>query len=577
MSPTSSVAIATTASQQFPPTPQSTPRNSSSSSALPRFSVNSNLMNYSIPKNDPEDITQQKQKSPSSQSTSLTQSSSITTHPADTTETTTTSERREIRRGNSSTRTRQLENQIESLTLQNVKLQRTNRLLKVDTDNLIKQKTQPLQENIRDLTLANVQLQRATRLLQQDLEEKTTSLENFKQEQIMQMKSVGPEYEYLVQMVNLLHRQISGNPTCDETCCFTQEPISQSTMVMTLPPENEQQDMEAQHICRPIVHSSISQGSYAMELENKILRLEQVIEELDTEKEQMLRQQTYKDNDIETLKRELRIKDDIVSQLEGDFLNLEEQLARLQQELNERRDMSYREGSIRPQPAPQPRGGVEEQKVHDPKRQSQLLMATKRRSLAIKDTEALERMLRGDLQQPSSEDEASQPMISIAAKEEHHQQQQDEENEDDDSEDGRIEDDDDDDDNASTETDQDTNMTTPPRSTSPRQPFDDEVMVTKSILSSSEKQPIQDRRRVLSFLSCGVLPCAYPTEPSQPIPKLEDNDPFAPFTLMTIFLGLAAQMGITDDWTVPITLAALVSGFLWSGAAKGVQLKLKFK
>ena len=102
-------------------------------------------------------------------------------------------------------------------------------------------------------------------------------------------------------------------------------------MVMTLPPENEQQEMEAQHICRPIVHSSISQGSYAMELENKILRLEQVIEELDTEKEQILRQQTYKDNDIETLKRELRIKDDIVSQLEGDFLNLEEQLARLQQ------------------------------------------------------------------------------------------------------------------------------------------------------------------------------------------------------------------------------------------------------
>ena len=53
MSPSPSAAIAATASQQFPPTPQSTPRNSSSS-ALPRFSVNSNLMNYSIPKNDPE-------------------------------------------------------------------------------------------------------------------------------------------------------------------------------------------------------------------------------------------------------------------------------------------------------------------------------------------------------------------------------------------------------------------------------------------------------------------------------------------------------------------------------------------
>ncbi|KAI8139212.1 hypothetical protein BJV82DRAFT_627597 [Fennellomyces sp. T-0311] len=516
MSPAPSVVAATTVQQPFPPTPQSTPRNSSSSSALPRFSVNSNLMNYSIPKNDQEDKKEQHKKP-------------TTATPSPPTD---TGEKREIRRGNSSTRTRQLEAQIESLTLQNVKLQRTNRLLKVDTDNLIKQKTQPLQENIRELTLANVQLQRATRLLQQDLDEKTISLENFKREQIMQMKSVGPEYEYLVQMVNLLHRQISGNPTCDETCCFTQEPISQSTMVMTLPPENEQQEMEAQHICRPIVHSSISQGSYAMELENKILRLEQVIEELDAEKEQMLRQQTYKDNDIETLKRELRIKDDIVSQLEGDFLNLEEQLARLQQELNDRRDVSYRESALRPAPQPQPRG---DGPVHDPKRQSQLLMATKRRSLAIKDTDALERMLRGDLQQKDDEDEEEES---------------------------------DNDDNASTETDRDTNMTTPPRSSSPRQLLEDDV---------PEKQPTQDRRRVLSFLSCGVLPCAYPVEPSQPIPKMEENDPFAPFTLMTIFLGLAAQMGITDDWTLPITLAALVSGFLWSGAAKGVQLKLKLK
>ncbi|KAG2221142.1 hypothetical protein INT45_004451 [Circinella minor] len=575
MSPTPSVAIAATASQQFPPTPQSTPRNSSSS-ALPRFSVNSNLMNYSIPKNEPENTTQ-KQKSPSSLSSSPTTVTQNNKHSTDITaaDTTDTSigagEKREIRRGNSSTRARQLENQIESLTLQNVKLQRTNRLLKVDTDNLIKQKTQPLQETIRDLTLTNVQLQRATRLLQQDLDEKTVSLENFKREQIMQMKSVGPEYEYLVQMVNVLHRQISGNPTCDETCCFTLEPISQSTMVMTLPPENEQQEMEAQHICRPIVHSSISQGSYAMELENKILRLEQVIEELDTEKDQILRQQTYKDNDIETLKRELRIKDDIVSQLEGDFLNLEEQLARLQQELNERRDMSYREETIRPQPTAQPRGGAVEEQVHDPKRQSQLLMATKRRSLAIKDTEALERMLRGDLQQSSSEDE---PSLKENSEPRNHINNDHNDDDDDSEEDENM---DDDDDNASVETDRDTNMTTPPRSTSPRQQFEDEVMVTaKSAIS--EKQPIQqDRRRVLSFLSCGVLPCAYPTEVSHPIPKLEDNDPFAPFTLMTIFLGLAAQMGITDDWTVPITLAALVSGFLWSGAAKGVQLKLKFK
>lgn len=78
----------------------------------------------------------------------------------------------------------------------------------MDTDNLIKQKTQPLEENVRQLTLANVQLQRAARLLQQDLEEKSMCLEKLKQEQITQMKSVGPEYEFLVQMINLLHRQV---------------------------------------------------------------------------------------------------------------------------------------------------------------------------------------------------------------------------------------------------------------------------------------------------------------------------------------------------------------------------------
>lgn len=452
--------------------------------------------------------------------------------------------KREIQQGNSSTRARQLEAQIETLTLQNVKLQRTNRLLKVDTDNLIKQKTQPLEQTIRELTLSNVQLQRATRLLQQEVEEKSMALENFKREQIMQMKSVGPEYEYLVQMVNLLHRQISGNATCDDTCCFTLQPINQSTMVMTLPPENEQEEMEAQHICRPVVHSSISQGSYAIELENKILRLEQLIEELDAEKEQLLRQQAYKDADVETLKRELRLKDDIVSQLEGDFLNLEEQLASLQKELDEQRIHGHETSSYR-QVA---RSTRREKPMQDPKRQSQLLMDTKRRSLAIKDTDALERMLRGDLQVES---------IMPAA------------------EDGSE--DEDEEDAASVETDKDTNMTTPPRACSPQQQQHEEENDYHCVME--KQQPVEERHRLVqSFLSNGVLPCAYPAQQhTSTHSEQQGNDPFAPFTLMTIFLGLASQMGVTDDWTLPITLTVLVSGFLWSGAAKGVQLKVKLK
>ncbi|KAI7886431.1 hypothetical protein K492DRAFT_233445 [Lichtheimia hyalospora FSU 10163] len=509
----------------LPPTPQGTPRNSSSSSSAPgpRFSVNSNLMNYSIPKNNEQ---QEHANIPDDASFM----------------------KREIQQGNSSTRARQLEAQIETLTLQNVKLQRTNRLLKVDTDNLVKQKTQPLEQTIRELTLSNVQLQRATRLLQQEVEEKSTTLENFKREQIMQMKSVGPEYEYLVQMVNLLHRQISGNATCDDTCCFTLQPINQSTMVMTLPPENEQEDMEAQHICRPVVHSSISQGSYAIELENKILRLEQLIEELDAEKEQLLRQQAYKDADVETLKRELRLKDDIVSQLEGDFLNLEEQLACLQKELDEQRIHGHETASYREVT----RSMRREKPMQDPKRQSQLLMDTKRRSLAIKDTDALERMLRGDLQVESVMQ--NHPTTEDGSEEE------------------------DDEDAASIETDKDTNMTTPPRACSPQQQQDDDDYhcVMEKQQHVEEKHPL-----VQSFLSCRVLPCAYPAQQNASTasanPEQQANDPFAPFTLMTIFLGLASQMGVTDDWTLPITLTVLVSGFLWSGAAKGVQFKVKLK
>lgn len=90
-----------------------------------------------------------------------------------------------------------------------MKLQRTNRLLKVDTDNLIEQKTRPLEQTIKDLTMANVRLQRASRLLQMEVEEKKKELNDYKQNQILKMKSVGPEYEFLVQMINLLQRQVS--------------------------------------------------------------------------------------------------------------------------------------------------------------------------------------------------------------------------------------------------------------------------------------------------------------------------------------------------------------------------------
>ncbi|KAI8366772.1 uncharacterized protein BYT42DRAFT_587826 [Radiomyces spectabilis] len=459
------------------------PRSSDISNDVPRFSINSNLMNYSMPKND--------------QKLSVNMDSRA---------------KREIQEGDTHTRDKQLEAQIEALTLQNVKLMRINRLLKVDTDNLIDQKTQPLTQTIRELTLTNVKLQRTARLLEQDLDEKKSELRKYQEEQIARMKSVGPEYEYLVQMVNLLHRQINGQATCDDTCCYTMKPIDESTVVMTLPPDDQEQEMEAQHICRPVIHSSVSQGSYAVELENKIARLEHIIEELETEKEDILRQHSYKDNDVEMLKQELLLKDEIVSQLEQDFLQLENHLERMK--------LSSSASHHHPPYA------EEEQHTHhhphtirDPKRQSQLLMESKRRSLAIKDTDMLEHMLRGDL---------------VGGFKDHHEAHNET-----------------DDDSSCLDSDQETKLTTPSRSLSP-----------------------EDRKRkVYSFLSHGVLPCAYPSEMGTAV--ILEKDPLVPLTCMTFLLGAAAQFGITDDWTVPFTLAVVVSSFLWSGGAAGLQLNFK--
>ncbi|KAI8970528.1 translation initiation factor eIF3 subunit-domain-containing protein [Pilobolus umbonatus] len=431
----------------------------------PRFSVNSNLMNYSIPKNNEE----------------------ITIHvPVSHIEDTTLAKRK-IQKGDTDTRSKQLEAQIEQLTLQNVKLQRTNRLLKVDTDNLIEQKTRPLEKNIQDLTISNVRLQRASRLLQLELEDKIAELNRVKNNQILQMKSVGPEYEFLVQYVNLLQRQISGHPTCDETCCFTMKPIDQSTMVMTLPaPENEdEEEVEAQHICRPVIHSEISQGSYAIELENRIARLGNIIDEIDAEKEQLIHQQTYKDNDVETLKKELRLKDEIVSQLEQDFMGLEDQIEHLQKELQDQTMFSNNSNSFNRLLTPPPI-------QTDPRRQSQMLMESKRRSFAIKDTDLLEQMLRGDLENfeqgryPSEEDMGES----------------------------------------------------------------DEDIIEETIVDSPiEEKPVMD-----VFLS-STFPCHYTCMEV----STTHHDPFTIFTAITILLGFSSLLGITDDWTVPITLATLVS------------------
>lgn len=129
------------------------------------------------------------------------------------------------------------------------------------------------------------------------------------------MKSVGPEYEYLVQVVNLLYRQLAGNSNCKESCCFTQEKSSIATNT---------------HLCRPIIKSHIQSGDIAVELEKENHQLRDNMNNLLNDRERLYQLLKDKEEDNETLKYELKVKDDIVKQLENDFEKMELEVTDLQ-------------------------------------------------------------------------------------------------------------------------------------------------------------------------------------------------------------------------------------------------------
>lgn len=179
----------------------------------------------------------------------------------------------------------------------------------------------------------------------------------------------------------------------------------------------------------------------------------------------------------------------------------------------------------------------------DPKRQSQLLMESKRRSLAIKDTDLLEQMLRGDLEgfdqyHPSDDEE-----------------------EEEESEDDHI-----------TATTTATTITTAsnkieqitPTTLSSRSASPSTILIEQEEFIVDEENDKKGTNS--SCLTCVGFPCTFPCKHSLNLIKhSKKDDPFALFTGVTIVLGIASQLGVTDDWTVPITLATLVSGFLWNG------------
>ncbi|CAO3636383.1 unnamed protein product [Cunninghamella blakesleeana] len=241
--------------------------------------------------------------------------------------------KRQIQNGDVHTRIRQLEHDMEQLTLSNVKLQRANRKLKLECDQLIDEQTKGLRDEMKALKEMNVQLQRSNRLLMDDMTVKNEEISNLKNDHIRQMKNVGPEYEYLVQIIHLLYRQLDGKISCDKTCCYTNLPLSQGRSVLTLPPEeSKDQKPEAAHLCRPIIHSNISSGDLATSLQKENNTLKQEILKIKSDHEELYHLISEKDEITEVLKSELRMKDAIVTQLEKDFERMELEVLDLQKD-----------------------------------------------------------------------------------------------------------------------------------------------------------------------------------------------------------------------------------------------------
>lgn len=139
------------------------------------------------------------------------------------------------------------------------------------------------------------------------------------------MKNVGPEYEYLVQVINLLYRQLAGKSNCQGTCCFTDKSTVDSDTII--------QETLQQHVCRPIVKTHIQSGSMASVLEKENNQLRDGMDILINDREALYLLLKDKEEDNETLKYELQVKDDIVKQLENDFENMELQVSDLQNAL----------------------------------------------------------------------------------------------------------------------------------------------------------------------------------------------------------------------------------------------------
>ncbi|KAI9247858.1 hypothetical protein BY458DRAFT_526812 [Sporodiniella umbellata] len=219
--------------------------------------------------------------------------------------------------GEHGTQHRHLNQQIDHLNTVNAQLNNDCATLKLDNDKRNKE-TVELKQALRKLVEQNIRLQRSNRLLKDEFDTLEEELKSMKEEPLRSTTDLGPEYKYLVQTVNALYKQLlSSESKRPNTCCLTGKSI----------PRDEK------HVCRPIVKSHIASKSIDSLPETDRFIASHTADNWALEKEKMERIIQDKDNDNKSLRHELTVKDGVVKQLEKDFHQLELEINDLQKNL----------------------------------------------------------------------------------------------------------------------------------------------------------------------------------------------------------------------------------------------------
>ncbi|KAI8337727.1 hypothetical protein BC941DRAFT_470615 [Chlamydoabsidia padenii] len=513
---------------------------------------------------------------------------------------------------------------IEKLTLENAKLKRSNRLLKVDREDWLEERIRPLDQHIRDLTAANVRWQRAAKLLQQDLNDSQQQLENWKHQQVTQMPWMGCEYQFLVNMIHQLQTQITGSTTCKEgnngaRISTPTHPSGSMEMVNNISQRHGSPMTTSIH---PITSTSGYQKDW-----NEVSVLVDKVHSLEHDLNTTLQQLTEKQRNEDRLISELQAKNQLIQLLEKDFDELNTQVHSLQYILQQNGVMISQqqiestlidhEATITTMDSIMNQDGIEENDDYTTNDTNDDYSMTdngddngnsnngysdlEEETPIIETARDVDRLLPGGNNKgcdfdgcqdnPSTFDKlpinlSSDTLITttsplaitttncksptIASLADHRR--------------------------TSSSGCSSTLTATICRdhTTRRRQTICSPSSSTFSV-SFINTQPIYSYAS--NSTTSGPLPGTWPTisttKASSPeenlingIDKEEDalmisslimgHEPFAPFVVLTFLLGFFTKMGIKDDWLIPITLLTMCSGYLWCGAFCGIHIKFNF-